>query len=159
MHPIIPSKTLHPPTLILRHRKENTKKCTLEPLKNRIDFHFLSYPLRASLPALNEYVLLGFSSNLLSRKDQNKGILLLDSSWKYLEKIYKVLPPMPIKGLPTSVTTAYPRRQNDCPSPSQGLASIEALYTAYKILGRHTQGLLDCYFWKDDFLKRNQHIF
>jgi hypothetical protein len=39
--------------------------------------------------------------------------------------------------------------------PDNGLASIEALYLAYHILGRPTAGLLDHYHWADAFLEAN----
>jgi pre-rRNA-processing protein TSR3 len=35
------------------------------------------------------------------------------------------------------------------------LASIEAIYIAYWILGRDVTGLLDNYHWKDLFLQKN----
>jgi pre-rRNA-processing protein TSR3 len=36
-----------------------------------------------------------------------------------------------------------------------GLASIEALFVAYRVLGRPTAGLLDHYYWADEFLGAN----
>jgi len=39
--------------------------------------------------------------------------------------------------------------------PTNGLASIEALYVAYHILGRPTEGLLDHYRWANEFLDSN----
>ena len=36
--------------------------------------------------------------------------------------------------------------------PPQGLASIEALYVAMKVLGFDDPSLLDGYHWKDEFL-------
>jgi len=35
------------------------------------------------------------------------------------------------------------------------LASIEALFIAYKIIQKNLADLLDDYYWKDDFLKIN----
>jgi len=39
------------------------------------------------------------------------------------------------------------------------LASIEALYAAYRLLGRDTNGLLDHYRWADEFLRLNAELF
>jgi pre-rRNA-processing protein TSR3 len=58
--------------------------------------------------------------------------------------------------VPSCFETAYPRRQPDCPDPSKGLASIEALYLAYVILGKPPTGLLDNYYWKELFLEKNK---
>jgi pre-rRNA-processing protein TSR3 len=62
---------------------------------------------------------------------------------------------LPRRSLPKGFQTAYPRRQLDCPDPSQGLASIEALYIAFFLLGRECDFLLDGYYWKELFLQRN----
>ena len=51
--------------------------------------------------------------------------------------------------------TAYPRASKLGTDPDNGLASIEALYLAYRILGRPTDGLLDHYHWASDFLTLN----
>ena len=39
--------------------------------------------------------------------------------------------------------------------PDNGLASVEALFVAYHILGRPTTGLLDHYRWAAEFLRAN----
>jgi pre-rRNA-processing protein TSR3 len=39
--------------------------------------------------------------------------------------------------------------------PGNGLASVEALYLAYHLLGRPTEGLLDHYHWAVEFLRIN----
>jgi pre-rRNA-processing protein TSR3 len=51
--------------------------------------------------------------------------------------------------------TAYPRASKLGSDPANGLASIEALYVAFHILGRSTAGLLDQYRWADQFLEFN----
>jgi pre-rRNA-processing protein TSR3 len=51
--------------------------------------------------------------------------------------------------------TAYPRVSKLGTDPDNGLASIEALYLAYHILGRPTDGLLDHYRWAEQFLALN----
>ena len=52
--------------------------------------------------------------------------------------------------------TAYPRVSKLGTDPDNGLASIEALYLAYHILGRPTDGLLDHYRWAQGFLEANE---
>ena len=62
---------------------------------------------------------------------------------------------MPKRSLPGHFVTAYPRKQEDCPDPERGLASVEALYIAHQILGHDTEGLLEHYHWKEKFLEKN----
>ena len=51
--------------------------------------------------------------------------------------------------------TAYPRASKQGTDPAHGLASVEALFAAYHILGRPTEGLLDNYRWAEEFLRAN----
>jgi pre-rRNA-processing protein TSR3 len=142
---------LFPPTLILRHRKENLKKCSLRGLETRPDCAFFTYP-GAYLPDLSRYVLLSVDAPPLSPEDAHQGLLLIDSTWRYAKVMHKTLPPsLPCRSIPLGYQTAYPRCQED----DRGLASVEALFLAYQLLGRSTDGLLDGYYWKDPFLKNN----
>jgi pre-rRNA-processing protein TSR3 len=143
------------PTIIFRHRKENIKKCSLEPLKGRPDALFFTYP-KQKLPDLTNYFVLSFDGPLLSKKDGHLGLLLVDATWNYAATMSQMLPPnLPRRSLPTHIQTAYPRKQTGCSEPLRGLASIEALYLAYWLLGRPTEGLLDHYYWKNEFLSIN----
>ncbi|NGX38731.1 MAG: hypothetical protein KR126chlam1_00041 [Chlamydiae bacterium] len=140
------------PTIILRHRKENLKKCSLRGLEKRSDIRFYSYPLAEEQPDLSAYVVLSMDGPPLTANDRDKGIFLIDGTWRYAEKMGRSIHgPNLVRSLP-SVRTAYPRKQEDCPDPTRGLASVEALYLAYMILGRNTDGLLDHYYWKEEFL-------
>jgi rRNA small subunit aminocarboxypropyltransferase len=144
----------YPPTIVWRHRKENLKKCSLRGLEGRSDFLFLSYP-NEELPNLDHYLLLTIEAPELSIEDCQAGLLLLDGTWRYAEKMASRLSHLPQeqrRSLPSWLTTAYPRRQEGCIDPGRGLASIEALYAAYLALGRPTDGLLDRYTWRDQFL-------
>ncbi len=141
-----------PPTIILRHRRENLKKCSLTGLETREDMRFFTYP-KESLPDVAGYILLTMNAPLLTTADAQRGLLLIDGTWKYAAQMSKAVPKNVIeRSLPAQFRTAYPRRQGDCPDPERGLASVEALYIAYGILGRSTEGLLDHYYWKDTFL-------
>jgi len=145
---------LFPPTYIIRHRRENLKKCSLRGLEPRADFRFFTYPT-SFLPDLSSYILLAIDGPPLSDADAHKGILLLDATWRYAAKMQQFVDnqaKVEKRSIPRGFRTAYPRRQDDCPDPEEGLASIEALYIAFSILGRNTTGLLDNYHWKDEFL-------
>jgi pre-rRNA-processing protein TSR3 len=139
-----------PPTIILRHRRENLKKCSLMGLESRKDMIFLTYPT-SPLPDLKGYCVLSLDAPELSLDDAHLGLFLIDGTWRYAAKMAKSLtPPFTCRSLP-AVRTAYPRRQLDCSDPQRGLASVEALYLAYSILGRNTEGILDHYHWKNMF--------
>lgn len=151
-----------PQTIILRHRKENLKKCSLRGLEARPDMHFVVYP-GGHLPLMEGYILLSVDAPVLEPSDYDKGLFLLDATWRYaavMEQAIKDENPeryrtLIRRSLPAHLRTAYPRYQTMCPDPDQGLASIEALYAAYHFMGRDTTGLLDGYYWKEEFLKKN----
>ena len=146
---------LFPPTLILRHKKENLKKCSLRGLEGRSDIWFFTYP-KDPLPDLSGYLLLAVEAPPLSPEDAPFGLFLLDATWRYAARMHATLPPMRQRSIPVGYLTAYPRRQSDCPRPEQGLASVEALFVAARLLGRDTSGFLDHYHWKEKFLLLNQ---
>jgi len=150
-----------PPTFILRHRKENLKKCSLRGLEKRQDFVFIDYPIEP-LPPLKDYILLTIDAPPLEPQQTHHGLLLLDGTWRYAEAMEKwVLQqklPLIHRSIPSEFRTAYPRCQTACAFPDQGLASIEALYVAYMIMNRDVSELLENYYWKNEFLIRNQSI-
>jgi pre-rRNA-processing protein TSR3 len=159
-----------PLTVIVRDRRENPKKCTILPLRGRSDLIFLSYPV--NLPSLSEesvihssnseiaisdwsgYVRLAPEGPELSPADAHAGLLLLDGSWRRAEAMnrsYQHIAPRSLKGY----RTAYPRVSKKGTDPATGLATIEALFLAYRVLGRTTVGLLDHYRWAEEFLRLN----
>jgi pre-rRNA-processing protein TSR3 len=147
-----------PPTVIIRHRKENLKKCSLHRLEQRKDLLFITYPF-LSLPSIDRYLVLTMEEGPeLSISDRNKGILLLDSTWRYLPKMMRAVDrviSLEKRVLPGHFRTAYPRRQEDCIDSIRGLSSLEALFISYRIVGRSVDGLLDHYYWKNQFLELN----
>ena len=147
-----------PSTVVIRHRRENLKKCSLRGLERRSDFTFLSYPYQ-TLPDLNHFILLTLDAPPLTSEDHHQGLLIIDATWRYAVKMIKALQQEPFtftfRSLPSHYRTAYPRRQDDCSDPDRGLASLEAIYLSYKILGRGCENLLDNYYWKDSFLTLN----
>jgi pre-rRNA-processing protein TSR3 len=143
----------YPITIIVRHPKENAKKCSVLPLKGRADIQFLSYPVKES-PSLEGYLRLAADGAALSIADASCGLLLLDGSWRAADKMvghFLDVPPRSLGGW----KTAYPRASKLGTDPDNGLASIEALYIAYHVLGRSTKGLLDRYRWAEQFLEIN----
>jgi len=199
------------PTTILRHRKENLKKCSLRGLKNVEGLQFLTY-LVDPLPKLEGEVILTMDAPPpLSFEDRDRGLFLIDGTWKYAAVMYrqltcnshhlhnnlshqfsdaskklsrkglKTFPSKPSwrlektdcvafhragekcrltgsyveRSIPKGFRTSYPRKQTNCSDPERGLASVEALFIAYHILGYETGGLLDHYYWKEEFLRLN----
>ncbi|HSX25642.1 MAG TPA: hypothetical protein VLE89_01375 [Chlamydiales bacterium] len=139
-------------TIILRHRRENLKKCSLRGLEGRSDLLFYTYPTDV-LPDFSHYLLLKVGAPPLTEADRDRGLFLIDGTWRLAQIMEKQLPwKLEARSLPGGYQTAYPRRQTDCPDPTSGLSSVEALYIAHQILGRSTEGLLDRYHWKELFL-------
>ncbi len=142
-----------PPTVIVRHPHENPRKCSVLPLRGRPDLVFLAYPL-AERPSFEGYVRLAAEGPMLSRADAERGLLLLDGSWRWaasMARDFLDVPPRSLQGY----RTAYPRASKLGTDPGNGLASVEALFAAYHLLGRPTEGLLDHYRWAAEFLRLN----
>jgi pre-rRNA-processing protein TSR3 len=143
----------YPPTIIVRHPKERLEKCTIWPLRGRTDLIFLRWPLRQPL-ALDNYILLDPDGEPLSDADQCCGLLILDGSWRWARRMARDFQHVPTRSL-RGYRTAYPRVSKLFRDPEQGLATVEALYIAYRILGRRTDGLLEHYHWREEFLRLN----
>lgn len=143
-----------PKTVVLRHRRENLKKCSLRGLESRSDFLFYTYP-KDCLPKLSNYIMLSLDAPPLSSEDSHKGLFILDATWRYATVMAKGIEGVEVRSIPSHFRTAYPRRQEDCLDPERGLASIEAIYIAYQLMERDVTGLLDHYYWKENFLKNN----
>src|SRR5208283_3957648 len=139
----------YPVTVIVRHPRENPRKCSILPLRGREDIHFCLYPVKQR-PDLTDYIRLAADGPELSCEDAGRGLLLLDGSWRWagaMTREFHDVPPRSLHGW----ETAYPRVSKLGTDPLNGLASIEALYIAYRILGRPTEGLLDHYRWAEEF--------
>jgi pre-rRNA-processing protein TSR3 len=141
------------PTIIIRHTHENPRKCSVLPLRGRPDVLFFMHPVKER-PPLDNYVRLAAEGPPLSPGDADKGILLLDGSWRWAESMTRAFLDVPARSL-HGWRTAYPRVSKRGTDPDNGLASIEALFAAYQILGRPIAGLLDHYYWADEFLRMN----
>ena len=143
-----------PLTVIVRHPRENPKKCSILPLRGRADIVICTYPMKHPRD-WKGYVRLAAEGPELTSADAGAGLLLLDGSWRWaatMERDFADVPPRSLHGW----QTAYPRVSTQGTDPDNGLASVEALYAAYHILGRSTEGLLDHYRWGDEFRQLNQ---
>lgn len=118
----------HPPTIIVVHRRENRKKCSVEPLRERAEFIFWTYPDDGP-ESLDGYVRLGIGGPLLTEADSANGLLVIDATWRLAERMEKKYAHIPVRSLP-KWQTAYPRVSKVFDDPSAGLATIEAIYAA-----------------------------
>lgn len=146
------------PTVIVVHPRENRKKCSVEPLRNRPGFQFATYRAGAPVPLPpGQYVRLGLGGPILSRADEHLGLLVLDGTWRWAEAMEAQYQDVPIRSLP-AWKTAYPRVSKVFEDPDTGLATIEAIWLAYWCVGRDTTGLLDQYHWGPQFIDLNREL-
>jgi pre-rRNA-processing protein TSR3 len=142
-----------PPTIIVVHPREKRSKCTVETLRGRDGFVFWTFPDRGPEP-LSGYVRLVMEGPALCADDADRGLLVLDGTWRLAHRMDKFFHELPARSLPP-IQTAYPRISRIKPDPPGGLATIEAIYAAYRQLGRPCAGLLDEYHWAAEFLAHN----
>jgi pre-rRNA-processing protein TSR3 len=143
-----------PPTIIIVHPKERRSKCTAEPLRGREGFAFSTFPAPVEQP-LDNYVQLGIGGPPLSSHDADRGLLVLDGTWRLAGRMQREYAHVPVRTLPDLVS-AYPRASKLFDDPSGGLATIEAVYAAYRVLARPTDSLLDGYRWAEEFVALNR---
>ena len=147
---------MNPTTIIVVHRAEKRSKCSVEPLRKTGEFIFWRYPKRGVEP-VEGYVRLGLGGPQLSIEDGERGLLLLDGSWRWAAKMEKSYTDVPVRSLGPWLT-AYPRQSRVFEDPAEGLATIEALYAALCQMGRRSDGLLASYYWGDEFLRKNREL-
>ena len=140
------------PTTVIRHHKEKVSKCSLRFLHDRPEITFLKHGPGFRFDATG-FVLLAIDAPPLSSADAGHALLLLDSTWRWLPRLMACIGGEPIRrSIPSQIRTAYPRTSRVFEDPPAGLASIEALYVARRILGDDDASLLDGYHWKQAFL-------
>lgn len=142
-----------PVTIIVVHPRERRAKCTVQPLRQRPGFQFYKHPRFPT--ELQGYIRLGLGGEQLSMADAESGLLVLDGTWRWVEPMERLVATLPVRSLPP-LTTAYPRSSKVSDNPEGGLATIEAIYAAYRLLGRDTTGLLDHYYWGQQFVEQNR---
>jgi len=153
-----------PPTLVIRHAKERLSKCSLHGLEDRDDLDFRTFrPDQPEILTPEEAtgrIVLALDAPPLSADDAARGLILIDGTWRLAEKMHRALRGAlrhaEPRSLPEGWRTAYPRQQTECPDPERGLASVEALFAAHRILGRDAEGLLEHYHWREGFLALNE---
>ena len=164
-----------------RHVREKRSKCSLKPIENfegvtirrakpgmRYDGtgHILLAPDAPVLSSADAFmtadeeaylVKIGMA-HLIARDGEGRAlrpILLLDSVWRLLPAMRGKIVGKPVeRSLPSGIVTAYPRVSKMTDDPDAGLATIEALYAALKILGCDRRELLDGYRWREEFLRQ-----
>lgn len=141
------------PTVIVVHPRERRSKCSVEPLRGRPEFCFCRFPDPVTIDR-GRYVRLGLNGPILNDADADRGLLLLDGTWRLAARMEPFFSDMEVRSLPP-IRTAYPRRSQIFSDPDDGLATIEALYAALRILGRPVDRLLDHYHWRAEFLALN----
>ena len=143
------------PVTVIRHHKERRSKCSLQPLVGRVGFSFLTSGNDLCFDTTG-YILLVMDAPVLSARDQvGNGLLILDATWRRLAELEPCVGGKPLRrSLPRGVCSAYPRVSKIYHDPPGGLASVEALYVAMRILGSDDPSVLDGYHWKDEFLSQ-----
>ncbi len=155
MPPDSPTPAVPPfPVRLVRHYRENRRKCTLEALVGREGFVFERFRPDDLIECEVPHICLEVEAPVLAPSDSGPPLLLLDATWRHLETMRAALrgPVLP-RSLPPDLPTAYPRRSKLFDDPARGLASIEALYAALRLLGHRDDSLLADYRWGRTFLR------
>ena len=141
------------PVTIIRSVKERKERCTIWPLRQHPLVHVAGYPFK-NKPEVGQATLLWTEGPPLSAADSGRPLLLVDASWRRALAMRVHFPGLECRSL-QGIKTAYPRTSRYGTDPEDGLATVEALYAACRILGLPTEGLLDHYLWAGDFLAAN----
>jgi len=139
------------PVTVIRHPRERISKCSLRNLHDRPEFTFHKATKGFRFDASN-FLVLALDAPPLTSADRGHPLLVLDSTWRWLPDLESCLCGDPIRRSLPNVATAYPRVSRVHENPAGGLASVEAVYLAKRILGEDDVTLLDGYHWKDQFL-------
>lgn len=138
--------------VILRHPAENLAKCSVEPLRGRPDLEFVTAEGAASVRG-DGCVLLEVGAPALTAADAGRRLIVLDGNWKHVARLRARVTGHPLPRSLPPVPTAYPRRNAEGADPPEGLATVEALYLALRVLGDDDRSLLAGYRWRDEFLR------
>ena len=137
---------------IIRHPKERRSKCSLTPLEGRTDIHFLRARPEWTFDATG-FTVLALGAPELSAEDAGRPLLLLDSTWRLLPQLKNCLIGKGVNRTLPTVDSAFPRKSKITKDPSEGLASVEALFLAKLLLGERDDTLLEDYYWRSKFLE------
>jgi pre-rRNA-processing protein TSR3 len=144
---------------------ETPNKCTIAPLSYRSDFTLFHVKGSNPLGPLKSSILLHHEGQCLSELRQSprnfQGIASIDCVWRRLETLlHRIANPIPcLARIPEGFETAYPRRSKKNTDPTQGLATIEAIFIASALLGNWDPSLLSEYYFGRRFIELNQERF
>jgi pre-rRNA-processing protein TSR3 len=144
----------YPDTVIVVHPKERRSKCTILPLRGTAGMKFARSTSPRATGSVDGYLRLDVNGPPLTDQDADRGLLLLDGTWRWVEDLAVPFGSLETRSI-TGIKTAYPRGAAIGELPDGGLATVEALYAAHRILGRDVAGLLDHYYWANEFLALN----
>lgn len=143
--------------LILRDPHESPQKCSLMPLRGTSGIEFVTYEFGRRVDARGR-ILLHPDGAEITAEDRGQPLLVVDSSWRRLDKLLAVVDGAPERRRLPPLVTAYPRKSKTFADPARGLASVEALYAMLALLGEVRPELLASYRWKDEFLRLNPGV-
>lgn len=146
-----------PQILILRDPRESLQKCSLTPLRGLSGIRFVDYAPERRIDAGGR-VLLHTEGELLGPADAGRGLFVIDCSWRRVASLARTVDGEPVRRRLPPLQTAYPRRSTTFEDPTEGLASIEALYAALALMGVPRPDLLAAYRWSDEFLRLNRDL-
>ena len=146
-------RVMAPPVWIIRSTKERKERCTIWPLRGHPLVRLVGYPFK-NPPEVGEATLLWTEGPPLSAADAGRPLLLLDASWRRAQAMRTHFPGLVCRSL-GGISTAYPRCSRLGTDPDSGLATVEALYAACRLLGLPTDGLLTHYCQAEAFLRAN----
>ena len=108
---------------VIRHPRENLKKCSLRHLHANPNFEFLKASDGFRFDATG-FTVLEMNAPAISMEDFGRPLLLLDSTWFLLPRIRaKIFGDFISRSLPPTVKTAYPRVSKMHSDPD-GLATV-----------------------------------
>jgi pre-rRNA-processing protein TSR3 len=158
--------------LIIQHYKENRRKCTVTPLRDRPDLELqvlrpgpAGYPpfeieggivLRVDGPPLTA------ADRAILEEEPGRRLVLVDCNWAKVPGIFRRFSsrgPLHHRSLPPGIRTAYPRRSKLFQDPPGGLATVEAIAAALAILRSPDPSILAGYLWAGEFLRLNPDLF
>lgn len=172
---------MRPFIVALRHVREKRSKCSLVPVEGLENTLFrrakegFTYDGTGHILLAPESPVIGpddaflKDEELVALQDSGRGglivqddsgralrpVLLLDSVWRLLPGMRARVTGNPVeRSLPPWVRTAYPRVSKMTDDPECGLATVEALYAAVRLMGFDCPEILEGYRWKDEFLRQ-----
>jgi len=148
---------MDPLVLVFRDRRESLQKCSLTPLRGHPELRFVEFPRMDPVDASGR-ILLHPDGELFGPDDAGHGLLIVDSSWRRLPKLLRLVAGDPPRRRLPPLRTAYPRVSKRFEDPAEGLASVEALYAALFLLGHTRPDLLEGYYWEQQFLELNPEL-